>query len=166
MCSFAERRKLAFGSDSSTFFFAHFRTSGFASRRVGRYVLCKHKINYELRITNYDRLCGVRSTKMGKCRGNPCDCPYSVFALLFMRQFAPHCWSWIVCTAGAWASGCVRDRSGYETLNQLRITNYELRKGKSRETRLTICMRRVRADSPTRSRLRQGARPKKLRMKK
>ena len=29
--------------------------------------------------------------------------------------------------AEAWALGCVRDRSGYETLNQLRITNYELR---------------------------------------
>ena len=27
----------------------------------------------------------------------------------------------------AWAFGCVRDRSGYETLNQLRIKNYELR---------------------------------------
>ena len=40
VCSFAERRKLAFGSDSSTFFFAHFRTSGFPSRRVGRSVLC------------------------------------------------------------------------------------------------------------------------------
>ena len=25
------------------------------------------------------------------------------------------------------ALGCVRDRSGYETLNQLQITNYELR---------------------------------------
>ena len=34
VCSFAERRKLAYGSDSSTFFFAHFRTSGFASRHV------------------------------------------------------------------------------------------------------------------------------------
>ena len=53
MCSFAERRKLAFGSDSSTFFFAHFRTSGFASRRVGRSVCAEHKINYELRITNF-----------------------------------------------------------------------------------------------------------------
>ena len=33
--------------------------------------------------------------------------------------------------AEAWASGCVRDRSGYETLNQLRITNY----GKGRAER-------------------------------
>ena len=44
VCSFAERRKLAFGSDSSTFFFAHFRTSGFPSRRVGRSVLCEAQI--------------------------------------------------------------------------------------------------------------------------
>ena len=33
--------------------------------------------------------------------------------------------------AEAWALGCVRDRSGYETLNQLQITNYELRKGRN-----------------------------------
>ena len=44
MCSFAERRKLAFGSDSSTFFFAHIRTSGFPSRRVGLSVLCEAQI--------------------------------------------------------------------------------------------------------------------------
>ena len=44
VCSFAERRKLAFGSDSSTFFFAHIRTSGFPSRRVGLSVLCEAQI--------------------------------------------------------------------------------------------------------------------------
>ena len=44
VCSFAERRKLAYGSDSSTFFFAHFRTSGFPSRRVGLSVLCEAQI--------------------------------------------------------------------------------------------------------------------------
>ena len=74
MCSFAERRKLAFGSDSSTFFFAHFRTSGFPSRRVGLYVLCKHKI--------------------GKCRSNPLWLP----AIAWL----PYYWwdnSWIV---GTW----------------------------------------------------------------
>ena len=48
--------------------------------------------------------------------------PYSVIALLLMRQF-------VNCLYGmVGALGCVRDRSGYETLNQLRITNYELRK--------------------------------------
>ena len=43
---------------------------------------------------------------------------YSVIALLLMRQFV-NC----LYVVEAWASGCVRDRSGYETLNQLRITN-------------------------------------------
>ena len=50
---------------------------------------------------------------------------YSVIALLLMRQF-------VNCLYGVvGALGCVRDRSGYETQNQLRITNYELRKGKN-----------------------------------
>ena len=47
VCSFAERRKLAYGSDSSTFFFAHIRTSGCPSRRVGLSVCAEHKINYD-----------------------------------------------------------------------------------------------------------------------
>ena len=67
-----------------------------------------------------------------KCRGNPCDCPDVDETI---RELSVR--------GEAGALGCVRDRSGYETLNKLRITNYELRKGKSRETRLTICMRRV-----------------------
>ena len=40
---------------------------------------------------------------------------------------------------------------------ELRITNY----GEGRD-KTNHCMRRVRADSPTRSRLRRGARPKSI----
>ena len=145
MCLFTKRRKLAFGSDSSTFLtlISH---SGYpvSPHRPICFVQAQNG-----NVEAFNRgLCGAQ-----KCRGNPCDCPdvdETICSALLV----------VNCRYVAGALGCVRDRSGYETLNQLRITNYELRKGKSRETRLTICMRRVRADSPTRSRLRQGARPK------
>ena len=63
VCSFAERRKLAFGSDSSTFFFAHFRTSGFASRHVMPFVLCSAQtIIQRLHASIFSFLCFAQTT--------------------------------------------------------------------------------------------------------
>ena len=52
-------------------------------------------------------LCGTQ-----KCRGNSCDCPDVDETI---RELS------VRTEAGAF--GCVRDRSGYETLNKLIINN-------------------------------------------
>ena len=64
MCLFTKRRKLAFGSDSSTFFFAHIRTSGYPSRRVGLSVLCKHKNGNVVSVELFRRGVGRRRACM------------------------------------------------------------------------------------------------------
>ena len=69
-CLFTKRRKLAYGSDSSTFFFAHFRTSGCPSRRVGRSVLCEAQ--NQLRIKNYKlRILRVSESRAELVRAMP-----------------------------------------------------------------------------------------------
>ena len=130
VCSFAERRKLAFGSDSSTFFFAHIRTSGFPSRRVGRSVCAKHKIGKLKRLI-------VVCAEYKNVGAILCDCPDVDKAI---------CSALLVvnCRYVAGALGCVRDRSGYETQNRMKNEKLRMKRGKRvGKAQPSVDMRRV-----------------------